>query len=148
MSSRRRRKVLYEDSLEAEILGWTETHEQANNVARQAQRISHIDRWSAGHMQSGKFKTVELLLDSARRLVRGAACVSNFWRKKTRAKTRSMTGKITSNPEHRIAFITCQMWQPAEHASARLCLIGICQKKVQNKNIVQWTADVPGVESR
>jgi hypothetical protein len=111
MSSRRRRKILHEDSLKAGMLGWTETHVQANNVARQAQRISHIDRWSAGHMQSGKFKTVllKLLLDSARRLVTGAACVSNFWRKKTRAKTRSMTGKITSNPEHRIPFITCQM---------------------------------------
>ena len=52
-----------------------ETHEQANIVARQLQRISHTDRSMAGHMHGGVFKSVVLLLDSARRLVRGAACV-------------------------------------------------------------------------
>ena len=57
------------------MLGWMDTHEQANTVARQLQRISHIDRSIAGHMHVGVLKTVELLLDSARRLVRGAACV-------------------------------------------------------------------------
>ena len=55
-----------------------ETHEQANIVARQLQRISHIERWSAEHMHAidGVLITVPLVLDSAaRRLARGAACV-------------------------------------------------------------------------
>ena len=58
------------------IFGWLETHEQleANIVAR---RLQSINRSMAGHMHAGVFKSVELLLDSARRLpvVRGAACV-------------------------------------------------------------------------
>ena len=76
MSSRRRSKILQEDSLGAGIFGWTETHEQANIVARQLQSIFHIDRWSAGHMHAADVvKTVVLLLfDSARRPVRGSAC--------------------------------------------------------------------------
>ena len=74
MSSRRRRKILHQDSLEAGILGWTETHEHANIVARQLQRMSHSDRCSAGHMHADVLKTVVLSSDSARRLVRGAAC--------------------------------------------------------------------------
>ena len=37
-------EILHEDSLGPGILGWMETHEQANIVARQLQRISHIER--------------------------------------------------------------------------------------------------------
>ena len=79
MSSRRRRKILQRDSLGPGIFGWLETHEQleANIVARQLQSISHIDRSMVEDMHAGVFKSVELLLDSARRLlvVRDAACV-------------------------------------------------------------------------
>ena len=75
MSSKRRRKILHQDSLDAGILGWTETQEQANIVARQLQRISHSDRCSAGHMHADVLKIVELLLvsDSSRILARGEA---------------------------------------------------------------------------
>ena len=64
--------ILQRYSLGPGILGWIETHEQANIVARQLQRMSHIDRSMAGHMHAGVFKSVELLpvLDSA---ARGAA---------------------------------------------------------------------------
>ena len=77
MSSRRRRKIRLEDSLGAGILGWMETQEQANIVARQLQRMSHSDRCSVGHMHAGVLKTLAVALsrDSARRLVRGTACV-------------------------------------------------------------------------
>ena len=76
MSSRRRKKIRLEDSSGAGILGWMETQEQANIVARQLQSISHSDRCSAGHMHADVVKIVlELLLasDSSRILVRGAA---------------------------------------------------------------------------
>ena len=73
MSSRRRKKILHEDSLGLGILVWTETHEQANIVAMQLQRMSHIVRWSAGHMHAGVIIiTVAFLVDS-RIPVRGVA---------------------------------------------------------------------------
>ena len=53
MSSKRRKEILHQDSFEAGILGWTETQEQANIVARQLQRMSQSDRCSAGHMHAG-----------------------------------------------------------------------------------------------
>ena len=61
--------------MDAGILGWTETQEQANIVARQLQRMSHSDRCSAGHMHADVLKIVELLFasDSSRILVRGEA---------------------------------------------------------------------------
>ena len=61
----------------AGILGCMETHEQEIIVARQLQRISHVDRSMAGqmHAASDVSKIVVLLLDSARELARGAACV-------------------------------------------------------------------------
>ena len=76
MSSKRRRKILHQDSFEAGILGWTETQEQANIVARQLQRMSHSDRCSAGHTHADVLKIVELLFasDSSRILARGEAC--------------------------------------------------------------------------
>ena len=88
--SRRRRKILHRDSSRAGILGWTETHEQANIVMRQLQRIFHIDRWSAGHMHADVLRTVALLPDSARRLVRGVACVWKSWKICTRVRTTSI----------------------------------------------------------
>jgi hypothetical protein len=66
-------------------LGWTETREQANNVARQLQRISHIARWSPGHMHAGMSKIV-VLLDSTRTSVSGAAYVWKVWKKISQGK--------------------------------------------------------------
>ena len=104
-------------------------------LARQLQRISHTVRWSADHMHADMFKleTVgsALVLDSARRLVRGAACDWKPWKTLTKVRRRSIlaTWKLRSlrNPEgSRTSYISCQMW----HAVGMRLYIGgqICTK--------------------
>ena len=134
MSSKRRRRTLHEDSLGAGILGWTETHEHANIVARQLQRMPHIVRWLAGQMHVLKTVLVALLLDSVRRLVRGTACDWKPWKDRQGwQEAYSLTQAIQKIGL--LIYITCQMRHPLVcHAAAVLN----DNKRVRIKIVSNW----------